>query len=118
MTFKYIQLEPINNNNHIKQYLTNTRSLALRLLYSLENATAKTIKIMRPKDIAWKPATDAIRKHAREHALAWEITLVLVIKLFAIIAIKNMFFSDPIDMSHPSNRIENQMLTIKEKSDG
>lgn len=37
-----------------------------------------------------------LKAHMRQHALAWEIGLILVLKLVVIIAIKDSYFSEPV----------------------
>ncbi len=42
----------------------------------------------------------------RAYPLAWEVSIVLALKLVLIIAIKIAFFSEPVDLKHQDHRVE------------
>lgn len=50
----------------------------------------------------------------RSHYLAWEIALVLLIKLFAIVVIKSVFFSDPVGRQEAGERV-NEWLGVQSR---
>lgn len=43
------------------------------------------------------------------HPLVRELTLVLLLKLAAIVAIKTLWFSEPVDMQQPEVRVSEQL---------
>lgn len=48
------------------------------------------------------------KAHMRKHALAWEIGLILALKLVVIIAIKDSYFSEPL----PRDQVQQAMQQL------